>query len=393
MTPAEPLPIDIGRYRTYAAIGGVAGLAACVLGWLLDPGQFFHSYLFGFMFWFGIGSGCLAVLMLHHMVGGEWGFVIRRLLETGTRTVPLMALLFIPILFGIPHLYEWSHPEVVANDHLLQEKQAWLNVPFFIVRVVIYFAIWIGLAFLLNRFSGQQDVSENPALPTRRLRNISGPGIILWGLAVTFASIDWVMSMEPHWFSTMYGALYVVGQSLSAFAFTITVVILLSTRPPLSRVLGVSQLHDLGNLLFAFVMLWAYVSFSQFLIIWSGNITEEIPWYLRRTSGGWVLLPILLIAFHFTVPFFVLLMRDVKRRANRLVWIAVWIVLMRLVDLFWLIEPAYHGRTLFVHWLDLAAPIGIGGLWIAWFLWQLPARPLVPLQAPQMVNGETPHAH
>jgi hypothetical protein len=240
--------------------------------------QLFRSYLIAYLFWFGIALGCLPLLMLHHLVGGAWGFVIRRILEAGTRTLPLMIVLFVPLLLGIHSLYEWSDPEIVARDQILQAKHAYLNVSFFIIRAVVYFAAWIIFAYFLNRWSAEQDATGNPIL-LRRFQLLSAPGIVVYTLGITFASIDWGMSLEPHWFSTIYGMLFIVGQTLAALAFVIPVAVLLSDSPPASGFMKADVFQDLGNLLLAFVMLWAYISFSQYLIIWAGNLPEEIPWY------------------------------------------------------------------------------------------------------------------
>jgi hypothetical protein len=392
MTPTETVRPHLDRVQNLAAVIGLGGLAACAVGGFLSPAQFFHSYLHAYLFWTGLAVGSCGVLMLHHMVGGRWGMAIRRVLESSTRTLPLIALLVLPVLFGMHHLYEWTHADVVAKDQVLQFKQPYLNAPFFIARTVLYFAIWIGLALLLNRYSVEQDTAADKTGATRRLVAISGPGLILYALTVTFASIDWVMSMEPHWFSTMYGVIFMVAQGLSTFAFSVAVVILLARRGPFASVLSTNVLHDLGNLMFAFTMLWAYVNFSQFLIIWSGNLAEEVPWYLRRINHGWGVVAILLVIFHFAVPFTILLLRDVKRRADRLIKVAIAIIVMRFIDLFWLVEPAHHHDALTVHWMNFAAPVGIGGLWIAAFLWQLKRRPLVPVNDPRIKPEVHHHA-
>lgn len=359
-------------------IAGAAGLALCAAGGFADPVQFFRSYLVAFMFWAGIALGCAAIVMLHHLTGGAWGIGIRRMLESGTRTFPLLAVLFLPLLFGLARLYAWAQPEVVAADPILQYKRLYLNVPFFLVRAGIYFGAWNLLSFFLNRWSAEQDATGDPGI-ARRFEALSGPGLIVYGFTVSFASIDWVMSLEPHWFSTIYGMMFMVSQALAAMSFVIVVAMLLADSPPLSAAISPAQFHDLGNLLFAFTMLWAYLSFSQFLLVWSGNLQNEIPWYASRASGGWAWVAVLLIVFHFGVPFLLLLSRTVKRRMRMLSAVAAGLLFMGLVDLFWLITPAFHPRGPRPHWMDLAAPIGVGGIWMAGFLSQLKARPLVPL--------------
>jgi len=345
--------------------------------------QFFRSYLISYLFWLGIAAGCLPLLMLHHLVGGTWGFVVRRILEAGTRTLPLMAALFVPLLFGIHSLYEWSHADVVARDPMLQEKHAYLNVPFFIVRTVVYFIAWISFAAVLNRWSAKQDATGDVRL-IRKFQLISAPGIIAYSFAITFASIDWGMSLEPHWFSTIYGMLFIVGQTLAALAFVIPVAGLLSESPPASEFMRSDVFQDLGNLLLTFVMLWAYVAFSQYLIIWAGNLPEEIPWYIHRGTHGWQWVAAVLALFHFAVPFALLLGRRNKREKKFLGGIAVAILLMRWVDIYWLIAPSFYSAVR-IHFLDVVLFVVIGGIWLNVFLHQLNKRALLPLRDPNFV--------
>ncbi|MGH7899257.1 MAG: hypothetical protein ACREQQ_14980, partial [Candidatus Binatia bacterium] len=364
-------------------IVGAIGIVVCVLGAILDPDQFFRSYLMAYLFWFGLALGGLPLIMLHHMVGGAWGLVIRRTLEAATRTLPLMALLFLPVLFGVHSLYEWARPEAVAASELLQHKAPYLNVAFWRVRAVVYFAIWIGLALRLNAWSQEQDRTGDVGL-ARKMQVLSAPGVIFYFLAMTFAAIDWVMSLDPYWFSSILGPLLMVGQVLNAFAFAIVMVFLMSAHRPLADVVRPDVFHDLGKLLLAFVMVWAYFSFSQYLIIWAGNLPEEIRWYMYHSSGGWFWMGLAIIALHFFVPFFVLLSRDLKRNPRVLARVAAGILVMRQIEIFWTVTPVFHPEHLAVHWLDLAAPAGIGGLWLWVFLSQLKAQPVLPLHDPFM---------
>lgn len=382
MSARESLEPRLNRAGRAALALGLLALALCAGGAVRNPTQFFRSYLFAYLFWIGIALGCVAIVMLHHLVGGAWGFVIRRVLESGSRTFVLLALLFVPLLFGLSRLYLWAQPALVAADPFLQQKQPYLNPSFFIVRAIVYFAVWIGLAYFLNKWSFEQDRTANPAI-NRRLEALSGPGIVVYGLTITFASVDWVMSLEPHWFSAIYGMLFIVAQALAAMAFVIVVVMLLADTQPLSRVISPAQFNDLGNLLLAFVMLWAYLAFSQYLIIWSGNLQEEVPWYTARSTGRWAWLAVFLMIFHFGVPFLLLLSRAVKRRVKMLAVVAFSLLLMSLVDLFWLVAPAFEQSEPRLHWMDVLAPIGIGGVWVAAFLWQLKGRPLLPLHDPR----------
>jgi hypothetical protein len=383
-------PREIGRYQQLALIVGAAFLLLLIVGAFLPAlgggvDQFFRSYLVGYIFWVGVTVGCLGLLMLQHLTGGAWGISIRRVLEAGTRVLPLMLLLFLPIaIFGLSHLYEWMHINDITEPavrKILEKKRPYLNPMFFLIRTALYFAIWMGLMFLLNKWSAEQDRTAERQY-SRKMQNLSGPGIILFVLTVTFASVDWVMSLNPEWFSTIYGLLYVAGWVLSAFSFVIAVMVYLATRKPLEGIVQAPHFHDLGKLLLAFVMLWAYFSFSQFLIIWSGNIPEETKWYLHRLRGGWGWVGIGLVILHFALPFVLLLSRDLKRNARRLATIALLIFVMRMIDVYWLVAPEFNRAHFRFSWMDIAAPIALGGLWLAFFIWQLRLRPLLPFNDP-----------
>jgi hypothetical protein len=381
--PTTAGPTGLERLGRGALAAGGAGAALCGAGAILAPDQFYRSYLVAYVFWLGISLGCLAVVMLHHLSGGAWGIVIRRILESGMGTIPLMAVLFLPLLAGTGRLYLWARPEEVARDPALGHKAAYLNVPFFTVRAAVYFLAWAVLAALLGRWSREQDRTGDPAL-LRRFQLLSAPGIALLVLTVTFASVDWLMSLEPHWFSTIYGALLMVGMALSAFALAVAVLVRLARDGPLADTVTTVHLHDLGKLLFAFVMVWAYLAFSQFIITYSGNLPEEIPWYLRRLRGGWEWVGLAVALLSFGVPFFALLARSTKKNAKLLMNVALLLVAVRLVDLHWTAAPAFHERPTSLHWLDLAAPVAIGGLWLALFVRRLARSPLLPVGDPAL---------
>ncbi len=383
MNSPQTLQSEFAPFQRWALAIGIAALAICLVGAFRAPTQFFRSYLLAFVFWIGMTLGCSAILMLHHLVPGTWGFVIRRFLESGARTTWLMALLALPLLFGLRALYAWADPTKVRLDPLLLNKQFYLNVPFFITRTVIYFVAWVAITHFLVKWSLEQDRTADKDL-LRRLQTLSGPGLLIYGLTVTYASVDWVMSLEPHWFSTIYSMIFMVTQGLSAMAFVTILAILLADRKPLSNILSPQVMNDLGNLLLTFTMLWAYLSFSQFLIIWSGNLQDEIPWYVSRASGGWAWIALVLIVFHFAVPFFLLLMRFVKRRRGYLAAIAIELLIMSVVDMFWLTVPAYERAGPQFQWLDWMAMIGIGGIWVWLFLSQLRDKPLLPLHDPRL---------
>jgi hypothetical protein len=374
----------LNRVQRIALAVGLLGMGLCSAGAMTNPLQFFRSYLIAYLFWFGIALGSMAILMIHHIAGGAWGAVIRRLLECATRTLPLLAVLFVPIALGVDQLYTWAQPEHVAHDAVLLHKSAYLNVPFFLARAVFYFSAWLTVMHFLNRWSLEQDRTTDPG-PGNWLEQLSRGGLLLIGLTVTFASIDWIMSLEPHWASTIYGILVMGGQVLAAMAFVIPLAALLAADGgPLADVIETEQFHDLGKLLLAFVMLWTYFSLSQFLIIWSANLPEEIPWYLSRLRGGWQWIGIALILGHFVLPFIILLSRDVKRDARKLAAVAFGVIVIRFVDLFWLITPAFHPAEFSVHWLDLACVVAVGGIWLWFFIWQLKGRSLVAIHDPSL---------
>ncbi len=368
---------------------GLVGIGAACAGYVSDHHQFYKSYLVAYMFWFGLGIGCLALIMIHHLTKGRWGFVIQRFMEAGARTLPLLALLFIPIVLGIGDLYLWADPEAVKADHFLQHKAPYLNVPFFLGRAAFYFLLWVGFSFFLRRWSSQNDHSPSNKLMAR-MTLFSGPGVVAYVVTVSFASIDWIMSLDPHWYSTGYGTIFLVGQCLTAFAFSIILLHLLGNEPVLAEVAKMERFWDLGNMMLAFVMLWGYITLTHFLIVWSGNLPEEITWYISRTAHGWEYVVWALVAFHFSLPFMLLLHRRTKKNRYRLSKIALVIIMMRFIELHWLITPsfshggadAHHGMGL--HWMDAVMPVAMGGLWLGAFCYFLRSQPLLPKNDPVM---------
>jgi hypothetical protein len=385
---------QLERAQKIALVAGLAGVALVVLFALLPhaQGQFFRSYLYAFVFWLMVPMGCMAILMLHHLTGGWWGYPIRRLLEAGSRTFALMAVLFLPLFFGLSKLYPWANPTVVNADPILQNKKWYMTTGFFTVRTVIYFGVWVLIAILLNRWSREQDRTGDPRL-TKRMGSFSGPGLILWGLALTWAAVDWIMSIESHWFSTIYGMLFMVIAALTAMCFVLFVLRMLSDEEPLKDCVPPKDYNDLGNLMLAFVMLWAYLSFSQFLIIWEGNLKDEVPWYVVRAFGGWAAIAVVLMVLHFGVPFLLLLQRPLKRRLRSLSVIAAGVFFLSMVDVYWLVMPAFESERKgpYFHPLDFVALLAIGGLWVAAFLWQLRRWPLLPQHDPRF-EGALEHA-
>lgn len=386
-TISPQLGRDLERVKLRSLVVGGIALLVCIIGAFFQTDQFFRSYLFSYLFYLGLTLGCLALLMLQYLSGGGWGIVIRRITEAATRTIPWLAALFIPILIGIPRLYIWSHEDAVKADPLLQHKHLYLNVPGFYARAVFYFAGWYLFAYFLNKWSHEQDI-EGRDPRARRLQLLSGPGLMFYGFSISFAAVDWAMSLSPHWYSTIYGLLFLAGQGLSALSFCIAVLVILSAEGgPLEGVIGPSHFHDIGKLLLTFTMLWAYFSFSQLLIIWAGNLTKEIPWYMERLKDGWQWVGLMLVAFHFALPFALLLSRTLKRASRTLVRVAALIIFMRFVDLFWLIAPDASKGGFSVHWMDILAPVGIGGLWLGMFLFQLRKWPLLPVRDPHLAEA------
>ena len=390
MTPTDTLRPRMDRAQQRALLVGILALAVSITGLVRNANHFWQSYLFGYVFWSGIALGCLGIFLLHNVAGGNWGVAIRRLVESGVQTLPLIAILVIPILFSLRNLYTWTSPEVIARDFAVGHKHGYMNVPFFIARTVIYFALWLFFGFKILGMANEHDRTGNPAL-FKRIKGLSAPALLIFMLTTTYAFIDWIMSLEPNWYSTIYPWMFTVGQMLLTFAFLIALLVLLSKYEPLASFLKTQHYHDLGNLMLCFTMLWAYTSLAQFLIIWSENLPDEIPWYIRRFSGGWGYIGVGIGLFHFCVPFFLLLMRFLKKNPKYLRMIAIWMIVIRIVDVFWIVEPAFRQRGLEIYWTDITAWLGIGGLWLAFYIRHLKARPLLASNDPRHTYGG--HGH
>jgi hypothetical protein len=374
------------KYQQIATFVGLIFLVLTGAGYFFaGPQQFLRSYLVGFYFWFGVGLGSLALLMIHFVAGGAWGMMIRRPLEAGTRTLYVMWLLFLPLLILAPKLYFWADPANAA-DKIVQAKHLYLNLPFLWIRWLFYGVVWLGLTTLLNKWSLLEDETKSWKYSSL-LEKLSGPGIVLYFFTITFASVDYLMSLDVTWASTIYGFLVAAGQGLSAISVMVATLVLLGKYTPMDHLITKKHLHDLGKLMLAMVMLWAYLSFSQYLIIYSGNLPQEITWYVRRLNGGWQWVGLALLLFHFALPFALLLSQSLKKNPKTISSIAMFIICIRIVDVFWLVEPNFQdvNHPVFtLSWLDLTAPIGFGGLWLALFFRTLPTRPLLPLGAPDL---------
>jgi hypothetical protein len=386
-------PDSVGRLQRNALVAGGIALLLAIVGGIKSPQIFFPSYLMGYLLVLGLALGSLGLLMLQHLTGGHWGIMIRRPLESATRTLPLLAVLFLPIVFGMKYLYgAWLDPERVREEPLSNMQQGYLTAHGFYIRAMIYFVIWLGLMLIFNRWSREQDVHQADRSLRRRFKMLAGPGIILYVFVMTFAAIDWVMSISPHWASTIYGFLFVAGQLISAMSLMIATLVLLARTSPMAGLIQPRHLHDLGKLLLAFVMLFAYFDFSQLLIIWSGNQPEEITFYRTRLYGGWGYVAVIVLLFHFFVPFFLLLSRDLKRNARLLPKVALWMIFMRLVDLFWMTRPEFTNHAV-PSWIDVVVPIALIGLWVGYFAFHLQKMPLLPLGDPRLPEAIAHHEH
>ncbi len=379
------------RYSAIATFIGLVFLGLTVAGAFLPGGgveQFFRSYLVGFWLWFGAGAGCLVILMTQYLTGGAWGIVIRRPLEAGAKTLYVFTLLFLPLLIFHEKLYWWSTPAGLA-DKVIHAKRLYLNVPFLWIRWVVYAAFFYIFTTLLMRWSKREDETKSTEYSSK-LETLSAPGVWLFFLLMTFCGVDYLMTLEPYWYSTVYGFMIVIGGCLTAMSVVVATLTILARYEPMYHAVTKRHLHDLGKLLLALVMLWAYLAFSQLLITWSGNLPTEIVWYIKRWNGGWGWVGVLMLVGHFVLPFLLLLSQDLKKNPNTIRAIAIFLVLIHAIDVYYLVEPNFPtfqnpiDPHFSLSWLDIAAPIGFGGLWLAMFFRSLSAMPLLPLGAPDL---------
>jgi hypothetical protein len=386
MSPPGTVTTNWATIERSALRVGAAGIVVCGVGAILNWQHFLRAYLVAWNFWAGVSLGALALLMIQYLTGGAWGLLLRRFLEAAAGNLLLLALLFLVLLPGLPALYVWARPEAVEASAVLQHKSAYLNPNAFLMRAAIYFVCWTSIAWLLISWSRRQDRDPRTVYLSERCRTASGPGLVVYGATITLASIDLVMSLEPSWYSSIFPPLYAAGQILSALAFAIAALLLMVGDPSLERTLHPNQRRDLGNLLLAFVMMWAYLSFSQFMIIWSENLPEEISWYVNRIHGGWQWIALALVLLQFTVPFLLLLSRDAKMNVRSLSSIAALVLAMRFIDVVWWVEAAYAEPVSLYVLMDLAALLGVGGIWMWFFARQLRQSPLIPLADPYLAE-------
>ncbi|HLK20181.1 MAG TPA: hypothetical protein VKT81_14590 [Bryobacteraceae bacterium] len=392
MTPSSTLGPQLDRIQRNALVVGVVAFVATVIGLFLNAQHFWQSYLYGYIAISALAIGSLGIFLLHNVVGGNWGVAIRRFIESGLQTLPLFLLLVIPIFFATGTLYKWTDATYRAQNFAVGHKAVYMNVPMFIGRSLLYFAVWIAVGFRILKMANEQEQTGSRDL-FNRIKRRSAPALLVFMVTTTLAFIDWVMSLEPDWYSTIYPWLFTVGEVLLTFAFMIALLVLLSKHEPFAGFVKIQHFHDLGNLMLAFTMLWAYMGLAQFLIIYAENLPDEIPWYIRRFSGGWGYLGWFISIFHFCVPFFLLLMRFVKKNPGRLRALALWIIFVRLLDIFWFVAPAFRQREFAVYWTDVSAVLGMGGIWLAYFIFNLKKRPLLVPHDPRNTYSVKGGAH
>jgi len=376
------VPAAIDKIRSRSMVVGVGAGVLALIGLVTSPDQFYRAYLLAFMLCLGLSLGSLGLLIIIHLTNGRWGLVIRRILEAATKNFRLMAVLFVPFYFGIPHLYPWFNAADLAKSEDLRWIHAvYLDRPQYMVRALIYFAIWGMLTYFFTRWSAEQDEPDNRS--HKRSSTLAGPGALLFGFTLTFAAVDWVMSLSYGWTSTIYGLIFLIGQLLSAVCFATVIAVVLSRYEPMKSILNIDHLHDYGKWMLTFTMVWAYFSFSQWVIMWAGNLPEEIIWYKMRLHGGWQYFGLFLTILNFFVPFVILLSAQIKKEKGRIVWIAAFLLCARFYDLYWLIMPNFENKAgFYFHWLNLVVPVAMGGFWLALFCRHLQGQPLLPLYAP-----------
>ena len=377
---------DKGRLGSIALITGIIGLALSFIGWATDARQFYFSYLTAFFFWLSIGLGGLFFVMLHHLVDAKWSIVIRRIAENLMMVIPAFIVLFIPLLFGMKELFQWMNPEIVGSDHLLQGKSGYLNLSFFLIRLFGYFIIWTALALLLRNISLKQDKSPNFD-QIRKMRIISAPGMILFALTITFISFDLLMSLDAHWYSTIFGVYIFSGAFLAMLSFTTLLIIILQRHGVLTEAITGEHYHDLGKLMFAFIIFWGYMAFSQYFLIWYGNIPEETIWFLHRWEGSWRTITLLLVFGHFVLPFFILFPQTIKRNKRVMTVVTIWILVIHWLDIYWIVMPTLHHHGFHFSWLDVSTACGIGGIFVFMFWRIFAAKPIIPLGDPGLAKS------
>lgn len=389
--PAEEISIPSGHLLTRlplpAALVGAAAMAVSIFLGMTQTERFFQSYLVAFLFFVTLALGGLFFVLLQFVTRAGWSVAVRRVAEQVMSTLPLMLLLFVPLAFGVHQIWEWSHQEAVAADHLLQHKQPYLNETFFYLRSVVFLVVWAAMGWWFRKESIRQDETRDPHI-TRRLQSASAPALLVFAITLTLASIDWIMSVAPHWYSTIFGVYVFGGCVVAILSFLILLLLLLQKTNRLTNLVTMEHFHDLGKLLFGFVVFWAYIAFSQFMLMWYANIPEETLWFAHRWQHGWQPVSIGLAVGHFVLPFFFLLPVATKRRKTTLTGICIWLLAMHYLDLYWLVMPNLT-ESFQPHLLDALTLLGTGGIFVAWLAMVMRRPALVPLHDPRLAESLT----
>ena len=372
---------ESGKLGTVALVIGIIGLLASGGAWMVDSTRFFHAWLTSFVFWLSLALAGLFFTMLHYLTAAHWSVVLRRISEALMMQLPWLILAFVPILFGMHDLFHWSHADVMAHDEALAAKSGYLNIAFFAIRAVAFFAVWSIFALVLRKRSLAQDAKPDVD-HIAGLRRTAGGGMLLFAVTVTYASFDWLMSLQPHWYSTIFGVYYFGGLFLSGVSLMAVVCWVLRSNGALKNTISVEHYHDLGKLMFAFTIFWAYIGFSQYFLIWYGNIPEETAWFLSRWQGTWKPVSLILVFGHFVIPFIVMIFQRVKRQIPLLGTVAIWYLIMHWVDLYWMVYPSYQPEGASLSWIEFAPMIGLGGVFIALFWRSFTKHPTVPTGDP-----------
>lgn len=364
----------------------ILGWAAALAGYSIDHKQFFPSYLVAFFFGTGIAMGAALFTMIQHLTGSAWSVPLRRLMENVMMSMPVLALLFLPVAFGLHELYEWSHPGIMETDALLKKKEAYLNPTAFYIRAVIYFLIWSFWAWRLSSWSRAQDESKDLNL-TFKSERLSAPGMLLFFLSASLASVDWIMSLQPHWFSTIFGVYCLAGGMWAFFAILTFTLLRFRANGILANSVTVEHYHDMGKWMFALTVFWAYVAFSQYMLIWYANMPEETIFFKVRRTGSWETVSGILLFGHFAATFLILLARASKRNLNVLRFVTVWILCMHYIDVYWLVMPNFAKAGVAPHWMDAACFIAVMSTLALGFWWRLKSAPIVAVGDPRLQKG------
>lgn len=389
ITDSLDFPSDLNFTKRFFGIG-IVGLIATAIGYFLNHEQFFFSYLTSFTFFTSLGLGALVLLMIHHLTRSEWGVVLRRIPEVLSSNLWIWGLFFIPLFFGMHSLYHWTHADAVASDPVLQGKVPYLNTTFFIIRQFIYFAIWGYLGYKLYNSSVEQDGSGDWGIQTLQ-RRLSGPGTVIFAITISFASFDWIMALDPHWYSTMFGVYFFAMSFQAMFAGLILLILFLRNNDILANTIRTVHIRDLSLWMFAFTVFYAYIAFSQFLLIYYANIPEETVWYLERLNGGYEYLAFFYLFGRFVIPFIVLLGKKAKTNFKVVSSMAILILAAHLVEIYWLIMPVLHHHGVHFDWMTITAFIGLGGFFLGLFFHRFKKQKMVPVNDPKLSQSLNKH--